>query len=65
MKSAYALNSSRTDPVPAQTALPVVYKSVNMDCGFRADLIVEEVTIVELKTVERIMPVHEAQLLTF
>jgi GxxExxY protein len=48
-----------------QVALPVVYKSVNLDCGFRADLIVEDLTIVELKTVERILPVHEAQLLTY
>ena len=48
-----------------QVELPVLYKSVKMDCGFRADLIVEDRTIVELKTVERILPVHEAQLLTY
>ncbi|MGH6931108.1 MAG: GxxExxY protein [Dongiaceae bacterium] len=48
-----------------QAPLPVVYKSVRLDCGFRVDLIVEDILIVELKTVERILPVHEAQLLTY
>lgn len=48
-----------------QVELPAVYKSVAMNCGFRADLIVEERTIVELKTVERILLVHEAQLFTY
>jgi GxxExxY protein len=48
-----------------QVPLPVVYKSVRLDCGYRIDLIVENMLIVELKTVERILPVHEAQLLTY
>ncbi len=48
-----------------QVALPVVYKSVNLDCGYRMDLVVDDRLVVELKTVEKILPVHEAQLLTY
>jgi len=48
-----------------QVPLPVVYKSVRLDCGYRMDLVVENKVIVELKTVERLLPVHEAQLLTY
>ena len=43
----------------------MVYKAVRLDCGYRIDLIVEEAVILELKTVERLMPIHEAQLLTY
>jgi GxxExxY protein len=45
--------------------LPVTYKGVKLDCGYRIDVVVEEAVIVELKTVERLLPVHEAQLLTY
>ena len=48
-----------------QVPLPVVYKAVRLDCGYRIDLIVEDTVILELKTVERLVPVHEAQLLTY
>ena len=48
-----------------QVPLPIVYKSVRLDCGYRMDLVVEDKVIVELKTVERLLPVHEAQLLTY
>jgi GxxExxY protein len=48
-----------------QVPLPIVYKSVTLDCAYRADLIVESALIVELKTVERLLPLHEAQLLTY
>ena len=48
-----------------QVALPVVYKGVRLDCGYRIDLVVEDMVVVELKTVDRILPVHEAQLLTY
>jgi GxxExxY protein len=43
----------------------VVYKGVRLDCGYRLDLVVEGRVIVELKTVERLLPIHEAQLLTY
>lgn len=48
-----------------QKPLPVRYKSVNLDCGYRRDLVVEEKIILELKTVEHLLPIHEAQLLTY
>jgi len=43
----------------------VTYKGVQLDCGYRADLIVEKAVLLELKAVERLMRVHEAQLLTY
>lgn len=48
-----------------QVDLPVSYKEVKLDCGYRIDLLVEEEVIIELKTVERLLPIHEAQLLTY
>jgi len=48
-----------------QRALPVAYKGVLLDCGYRLDLVVEEKVIVELKTVPKLLPVHGAQLLTY
>ncbi|MBU0718908.1 MAG: GxxExxY protein [Planctomycetes bacterium] len=48
-----------------QVALPVSYKQVRVEVGFRADLIVEGQVVVELKAVDRLAPVHEAQLLTY
>jgi GxxExxY protein len=48
-----------------QKPLPVHYKGVNLDCGYRLDLVVEQKVIVELKAVENLLPIHEAQLLTY
>ena len=48
-----------------QVPLPVVYKSVHLDCAYRMDIVIVNLLIAELKTVERILPVHEAQLLTY
>ena len=48
-----------------QVPLPVMYKAIHLDCGYRIDVVVEEQVILELKTVERLIPVHEAQLLTY
>lgn len=48
-----------------QVPLPVHYKKVNLDCGYRMDLVVENTVIVELKAVETLQPVHEAQLITY
>ncbi|HXZ40465.1 MAG TPA: GxxExxY protein [Terriglobales bacterium] len=47
-----------------QVPLPVNYKGVNLDCGYRVDVRVENEVVLELKCVEHILPVHEAQLLT-
>ncbi len=51
--------------VKRQVALPVVYKGEKIDIDFKIDLLVEDDVIVELKSVETILPVHEAQLLTY
>ena len=48
-----------------QVPLPVVYKGVKFDCGYRMDIVVENLIIVEIKAIEKILPVHEAQLLSY
>ena len=48
-----------------QVGIPVCYESIKMEIGFRADLVVEDMVIVEIKSVENIMPVHKKQLLTY
>jgi GxxExxY protein len=49
----------------AQELLPVNYKGVVLDCGYRLDLVVENKLIVELKSVEKLQKIHEAQILTY
>ncbi len=51
--------------VEADQPIPVVYEGVHLEVGFRADLIVENKVIVELKSVEAVHPVHKKQLLTY
>ncbi len=48
-----------------QRKLPLAYKGIQLDCGYRIDLIVEKCVIVELKTIDKISSIHEAQLLTY
>ncbi len=48
-----------------QKPLPVNYKGVVLDCGYRLDLVVENKLIVELKSVEKLQKIHEAQILTY
>ena len=52
-------------PFLCERSLPVVYKGLRLDCGYRVDLIVADAVVVELKTVEQVAPVHGAQLLTY
>ena len=52
-------------PFICQVDLPVSYKGLKLDCGYKINLVVNDEVIVELKSVERILPVHEAQLLTY
>jgi GxxExxY protein len=52
-------------PYRTQVALPVEYKGTRLDCGYRMDIVVDDRIVVELKTVDLILPVHEAQLLTY
>ncbi len=51
--------------IERQKAVPVVYKEVKLEFGYRIDILVENTVIIELKTVEAINPVHEAQILTY
>jgi len=51
--------------VEAQVSLPVLYDGLKLDSGFRIDLLVEDMVIVELKCVDSILPIHKAQLLTY
>jgi len=51
--------------VEQQKPLPVAYKGIVLDCGYRLDLVVEDSVIVELKAVERLAPIFEAQLLSY
>ena len=48
-----------------QLDLPVIYKGLKLNCGYRIDLLVDDTVVVELKALEQILPVHEAQLLTY
>ena len=48
-----------------QKPLPIVYKNVMLECGYRLDLLVEDQVIVEIKSVQELDPVHEAQLLSY
>jgi GxxExxY protein len=51
--------------IQRQLDLPVLYKGLKLDCGYGLDLLVEDRVVVELKAGEQILPVHEAQLLTY
>ena len=51
--------------VETQKHMPLVYKEVALDCGYRLDLLVEDKVVVELKSVEKLLPIHEAQLLSY
>jgi GxxExxY protein len=48
-----------------QVDLPVEYKGVKLDCGYRMDLVIEDCLVIEIKCVERLLSIHEAQLLTY
>ena len=48
-----------------QQEIPVSYKNLTFDCGFRADLIVENKVLVELKSIDQPLPIHTAQVLTY
>ena len=48
-----------------EVAVPLLYKDAAVDCGFRLDLVVQDAVVVELKAVERLLPIHDAQFLTY
>jgi GxxExxY protein len=51
--------------IERQAPLPVEYKGIKLDCGYRMDIVVNDLVVVEIKAVDRMLPVHEAQLLTY
>ena len=60
----YELTSRGLD-VKQQVQVPLLYKDLQFDCGFRIDLLVNDQVVVELKAVEVVLPIHLAQLLTY
>src|SRR3954466_535048 len=70
LKSAYCACLAREFDIRGiryrtQVPLPVVYKGLQLDCGYIMDFVVEEKVVLEIKAVEKIIPVFEAQLLTY
>ena len=55
----------RAIPFRRQVPLPLAYKGVKLECGYRVDLLVSDAVVVEIKTVEHLEPVHTAQVLTY
>lgn len=51
--------------VQCEVTLPLVYEGLRVDSGYRIDMVVEDVILIENKTVESLLPIHEAQLLTY
>lgn len=51
--------------VERQKPVPLIYKEIKLDCGYRIDVLVEGKVIVELKSVDEVLPVHEAQVLSY
>ena len=52
-------------PFERQLPVPVEYKGVKLDCGYRADIVVRETILLEIKAIDSVLPLHEAQLLTY
>ena len=52
-------------PFELQRGIPVEYKGVKLECVYRIDILIDDQIIIELKAVEELMPIHEAQLLTY
>jgi len=57
--------SLRDIPFKCQVPLPVEYKGKKLDCGYRLDLLAADTVVVEIKAVDALLPIHEAQLLTY
>ena len=57
--------SLREIPFERQVPIPVEYKGVKLDCGYRADVIIDGTILLEMKAIDSLLPVHDAQLLTY
>ena len=51
--------------VEQQKPLPVMYRDVRLECGYRLDMLVEEAVVIEVKAVDALLPIHEAQLISY
>src|SRR6184192_4441264 len=66
MKNVWRMNFLLpTFALERQVPLPITYKALPLDCGYRLDFLVERTVVLELKTVEGLHPIHQAQLLTY
>ena len=61
---AYELSRAKI-PFKLQVELPVQYKAIRLDCGYRIDVFIDDRVIVELKSVDQLLKIHEAQVLTY
>jgi len=61
---AYELTAKRI-AFERQIVMPLQYKDISVDCGYRMDFLVEGTVVVELKSIDQVLPVHEAQILTY
>jgi GxxExxY protein len=57
--------SQRQIPFVRQASLPVAYKGLRLDCSYRLDIVVDNRVLIELKSIESVLPIHKAQLLTY
>lgn len=57
--------ADRGHKVERQKELPVTYRGVTLDCGYRLDLVVDDAVVVEMKAVDTVLPIHRAQLLSY
>ncbi|MBY0260784.1 MAG: GxxExxY protein [Phycisphaerales bacterium] len=57
--------AERGVPFARQVELPVTFRGTRVDCGFRIDVLVDARVVVELKAIEKLLPIHEAQLMTY
>jgi GxxExxY protein len=57
--------SIRGIPFERQIPIPVEYKGVKLDCGYRADIVVDGAILLEIKAIESLLPIHDAQLLSY
>jgi GxxExxY protein len=57
--------SLRNIPFQQQTSLPVNYKGTRLDCGYRLDFLVADLVVVEVKAIDALLPIHQAQLLSY
>jgi GxxExxY protein len=51
--------------VEQQKPLPIIYKDVKLDCGYRLDMVVEDLVIIEIKAIEQLAPIHDAQVISY